>query len=234
MKRISGIIFWLSLILLFAVRMWAGTVQSISGDAMADLGKGWTPVKVGMKIPNGTDLMTGFDSKIVIKYGAGEFTVDELSQVTFKEKTSKNRVDNELDLKLGKVRVKYQKLQSRKETSFKVTTPRGSASVRGTEEEVLYFPDFGMKVRVLIGHVDVRSRAGMQVSVRQGGEATSGHGVTVRGTVDQITAGVQGQFGNGERAHRPSANEINHLVNGIFGGVRVHLPADLQNEPERL
>lgn len=237
MKRLFSVIV---LSVVFAAISWAGTVQKVSGDVMADFGKGWVPVKVGMKIPNKTDLMTGFDSSITIRYDAGEFVVQELSQVTFKEKSNSKRVDNELALKLGRVRVKYQKLKSRKQTSFKVTTPRGSASVRGTEEEVVYFPDFGMQVRVLLGHVDAFSQTGMRVAVRQGGSAQSGNGLIVKGTVDQIKGHVQGEFASlrNRGQHTLSPNEVNSLIDRIFhsGSIDkiINDTDSILHEPERL
>jgi len=233
MKRLISVIV---LSVFFAAISWAGTVQKVSGDVMADFGKGWAPVKVGTKIPNGTDLMTGFDSSITIRYGVGEFVVQELSQVTFKEKSNSKRVDNELDLKLGRVRVKYQKLKSRKQTSFKVTTPRGSASVRGTEEEVVYFPDFGMQVRVLLGHVDVFSQTGMRVAVRQGGSAQSGNGLTVKGTVNQIKGHVRGAFASfrNRRGGGISPADVNRLVDRVFGEHSRLINDILNHEPERI
>ena len=75
-------------------------------------------------------------------------------------------MDIKVTSEIGKVKVKFKKVEGIK-SSFKIQTPSGTASVRGTEEEVSYFPGIGMHVVVIEGIIDVIDNAGQSLPTYQ-------------------------------------------------------------------
>ncbi len=179
---------------LTAASAYAGKVKSVKGDVKAMIGGKWQTAKTGMQINDGTAIMTGFSSSVVITYGAGEFKLKELSKATYTEKTKDDKTKSGVNLELGKVKVKYDKQASQGKIGFTVQTPDGSASVRGTEELVMYFPDKGMTVIVLIGEVSIENISGIVGSLFVGQEAqSSGLGLTPNSDImNEVITGISG------------------------------------------
>ncbi len=137
--------------------LYAGEVVSVQGDVRAFVDKTWQVVKKGDKIASGTKIMTGVKSQVEIQSPYVRCVVKPMSLVTYTEKVAGQNVSTDVSLKTGTVEVKYNKPPQGK-VEFRVQTPKGTASVRGTEEVVSYSAIEGMKVTVLSGHVEAVGR----------------------------------------------------------------------------
>lgn len=182
------------LLVLTAAYAYAGKVKSVKGDVKAMIGGKWQAAKAGMQINDGTALMTGFSSSVVITYGAGEFKLQELSKATFTEKTKADLTKSGVNLEMGKVKVKYDKQAAQGKIGFTVQTPEGSASVRGTEELVIYFPDLGMSVFVLVGEVSIDNISGISGSLFVG-QGAQPEGLGIDPNSDQLNEFLTGFSG---------------------------------------
>ncbi|MFN4217518.1 MAG: FecR domain-containing protein, partial [Brevinematales bacterium] len=83
--------------------------------------------------------------------------VKPMTLITYTEKTAGENVSTDVGLKNGTVEVKYTKPPQGK-VEFRVQTPKGTASVRGTEEVVSYDAIQGMRVTVVSGRVEALGR----------------------------------------------------------------------------
>lgn len=137
--------------------LYAGEVVSVQGDVRAFVDKTWQVVKKGDKIASGTKIMTGVKSQVEIQSPYVRCVVKPMSLVTYTEKVAGQNVSTDVNLKTGTVEVKYNKPPQGK-VEFRVQTPKGTASVRGTEEVVSYNSIEGMRVTVLSGHVEAVGR----------------------------------------------------------------------------
>lgn len=208
--------------LITAASLYAGTVLEVSGSAEAFIGGKWTAITKGMKIPDGSKIMTGVASSVKIETVGGFFEIKELSQATFSEKVDEKTADHKVALDVGRVRVRFVKPQGVK-AGFRVTTPKGTASVRGTEEEVSYRPGFGMETTVFEGSIDVIDNAGLGFISLQGQEG----GVNELGKLVDPTDGLEDEFGYISGIDAPE-DIIGTIIDDFFNGYFV------DNEPERL
>lgn len=167
MKGLKYLIF-LIVMLLFGSIAFGGTVVDVQGKAEALINGKWVPVVNKMDVKDGTKLMTGVGSSMKVQAKAGYFIMREMSMVTYGETVYENSVDQKVSIDVGKVRVRYDKVEGVK-SSFKVQTPKGTASVRGTEEEVGFYPTSGMSIEVVEGSINVMDNNGSSF-VSTGGE----------------------------------------------------------------
>ncbi|MCX7679631.1 MAG: FecR family protein, partial [Spirochaetes bacterium] len=70
-----------------------------------------------------------------------------------------------IGLKYGAINAKVKKIATVR-TQFKISTPIATSSVRGTEEEVSYGPQWGMIVKVLEGAVDLNNDTGISNTIK--------------------------------------------------------------------
>lgn len=117
-------------------------VADLKGDVTVKLSKeaDWSAVKAEMILSEGAVLKTGADSwaYLIIGKEAATVEVKENSQIFISElkKGEQNNAQKTLlDLAVGKILVKAQKLQS-EESRFEVKTPTSLVGIRGTTFEV--------------------------------------------------------------------------------------------------
>lgn len=214
--------------LFVAGAVYGGTVTQVSGDVDCLIGGSWTSAYVGMEISDGTKIMTGLDAELKVSTTGGAYVVEELSMVTFNEETSEEATDQNLDLELGTVDVEF-KRASGLSMSFSVSTPKGTASIRGTRERVSYFPSSGMNVQVLLGEIGVYDLAGNSIGVSEGQSA----GVGANGGMETGGQNLSGFFGeSGSHLDEETAAELLNQLIEIFNPYYGIL--DQLGEPERL
>lgn len=217
---------FLSAVLFLAVPLFAGTVKEVKGDVDLLIGGKWQKASVGMDVGNNTKIMTGMDSSVRIDNTTGHFIVKELSMVTYSEKVTDKEIDQKVSIDVGKVRVRFAKAKSIK-SSFKVQTPKGTASVRGTEEEVGYYPLMGMSVDVILGLIEIADNNGNGSQFGQGENGGVGQNGELYGNSDlnQQFSDLLQQFSDDDTQNGLLEDALNDFFNDLFGAL---------NEPERL
>lgn len=195
-----------------AFQAYAGTIESVTGKVDVMIGGAWKTATVGMTIADGTKIMTGMDSSVKIKTTGGFFQVKELSMVTFREQTAENTSHQQVQVNMGTVNVQFQRVQGAN-TSFQVQTPRGTASVRGTWEEVTYYPMTGMSVTVIEGSIIVIDLNGNSLTLSQDQIAQVAQaGITA---TDDLLKQYFGDYGS-VNLDDISQEQINQMIQGLF------------------
>jgi len=208
--------------------MSAGTIKEVSGSVDLLINDKWTPAKVGTEIKDNTKIMTGMSADLKVDTKGGTFEVKELSMVSFHETSTDKTSDQKISIDVGKVKVHFTKIQGI-QSSFKVQTPKGTASVRGTEEEVGYFPSLGMQVFVLEGSIDVADQNGSSFIADQGQKANVTSGGDLQGQND-LNSDKTGQ-NDTKTDNDTQNNSINDNLNNIFND---HTGTGSTADPERL
>ncbi len=209
-----------------AIPLYAGKVRTVAGSVDVLEGGKWVRARQGMEIRDNTKIMTGMDSSITIDGKAGTVTVRELSMVTYGEKSTDKSVDQKVDLSIGKVRVRFTKARGIR-SSFKVQTPKGTASVRGTEKDVFGYPVSGFGVNVLSGGADISDNYGnsfLAGAGEQGGVGGDG-GLFGDGDINGGDAGFGNQFGDDDAFNDFLNDFLDDFYNDLF---------NFLDEPERL
>lgn len=128
-------------------------VKTAKGEVAVKKGREWIPLNAGQRLEEGDKISTGINSSAVIDIDGSLLTVKQLTMMKIsKNKKSGESVDTNIGLKFGSLNAKVEKLGKLK-TSFKITTPVATSSVRGTEEEVSYGAKSGMTIDVIEGTV---------------------------------------------------------------------------------
>lgn len=131
------------------------TVVSVKGEALYSDGAAFKALQKGMQLKEGTKIQTGAKSKVVLDIDGHIVTINQLTLIkVYKNIAKKDESTNSIGLKYGSINAKVKKLPQVK-TSFLITTPVATSSVRGTEQNVSYGPGFGMQVTVPEGQVNV-------------------------------------------------------------------------------
>ncbi len=175
-KTIFSIIFVLAFFV--SLQMYAlnnnATVYKLKGEAYFKTGKSdWKKLEIGTKLDAGDEIFTGIRSVVLIQLeDKTKLLVDSLTHFKFAklkiEKPGAAGSSNvSLSLNLGSLSANVTR-GSGMDKSFGVSTPAGTASVRGTKKVVRYAPDKGMDVNVLSGVVDVVSSLNRSLSVSSG------------------------------------------------------------------
>jgi hypothetical protein len=211
---------------LVASPLFAGKVKDVNGSVDILQGGKWVKAREGMEIGDSTKIMTGMNSTITIDGKAGTVVVKELSMITYGEKTTAKSVDQKVDLAIGKVRVKFVKARGI-QSSFKVQTPKGTASVRGTEKDVFSFPIAGFGVNVVTGAVEVYDANGNVIVSFQGENAGVGGDGELFGDSDlnEDLSGFADQFGDDDTMNDSLDDILDDFLQDLF---------DYLGEPERL
>lgn len=225
MKKFTVLLF----ILAFVNVMSAGTVKELAGSVDALIKDKWTPVKIGQEILDGTKIMTGLGASVKVETKGGFFVVNELSMVAYSENITDQNADHKVAISVGKVKVRFSKIQGI-QSSFKVQTPKGTASVRGTEENVSYFPSSGMSIEVIDGHIDVIDPSGSSFTAGAGQNAGVNHSGGLFGQSDVIQNGngYSDQFSDNDTHNSTVNDQANHITQTI------PVIAPGTPEPERL
>jgi hypothetical protein len=152
------------------------TVKAVKGNVAYKKGGGWKKLRKGMNLSEGTSVLSSSGSFALLSLNGHSVTVRPSSRVkVYESGLSKSSSNNHVGVSHGSVKVKVKKMKKVK-TSFKVSTPVATSSVRGTEEVVSFGPSQGMKVRVISGVVDIANDKGIssRVSGKQKFAASSG------------------------------------------------------------
>ncbi len=213
--------------------LYAGKIIEMQGKVDLLLDGKWQPAAVDMGIQDNTKIMTGIGSSMKVETKGGFFTVNELSMVTFKEKTTETSSDQQLSVDIGKVSVHFTKIQGIK-SSFKVQSPKGTASVRGTWEDFSFGPARGMKVDVIEGSIDIADNSGSHFTASQGEQGgVKGNGQTFSQTgIVQQNVGTTEQFSDNDTHNNVIQNVIQQ---NIPSNIVPKIPETPKvSEPERL
>ena len=227
MKRIYIV---LALSFLVTGILFGGTIKELKGSVEVMIDNKWQPAKEGMEVPDGVKIMTSVNSSAKISGKVGYFIVKEMSVVTYSEKDNGQKVDQSVSIDVGKVRVRYDKVEGIKST-FKVQTPKGTASVRGTEKDVSYFPNSGMKIVVIEGLVDVIDNQGNGFMASVGETAGVSSDGEIFGSDDlaEDTSGLNNAWSDDDTQN----SAINDITDGFYDDSFPETP-QFPTEPERL
>ena len=124
--------------LVAVVKAVKGTVETRSAK-----GKPWTPVKVGMKLPEGADIRTGFRARCVLDMTDSLSQIDPLTVIRIAElRKEGKKVRTRLHMKQGNAQAVVEK--GKIESDFAIVTPSATLSVRGTKGiQAGFFPVLG-------------------------------------------------------------------------------------------
>ena len=129
-------------------------VVSVRGDVAYKSGRQWKPLTKGQELTEGTKISTGVRSSALINIDNNKLYIRQLTMMKiFRNKVTKKRRDTNIGLKYGSLNARIKRI-ARLKTSFKITTPVATSSVRGTEELVSYGPKSGMIIKVIEGQVN--------------------------------------------------------------------------------
>lgn len=131
-------------------------------------GEDWMPAKVGVAIPSGATISTGFKSTAAVEAMGSVIMIKPLTRMLLTELTrSATGTKTGLTLLSGKVKTEVKPSSAVSATVFDVKSPTATASVRGTG-----FEFDGENILVNHGEVVFSNRWGMSRQV-QGGEFSS-------------------------------------------------------------
>ncbi len=216
-------------VLIFAFQiLFAGVVKDMTGSVDVLINGKWQKAALNMEIKDGTKIMTGLNSTVKVETAGGFFTVNELSMVTYQEILSDKFHAQKLALNMGKVKVRFSKIQGT-QSSFKVQTPKGTASVLGSEEDVSFYSSSGMNVDIIDGTIDVGDNNGNSFTGHQGDHGGVSGDNGINGNTDHVSGGLNqfDSFGDDDTRNNTIDNGLKGFLNNLFN--QNSLP-----EPERL
>jgi len=219
---ISGIM------LLMCQLMFGGVVKEISGSVDVLIDGKWQKAALNMEIKDGTKIMTGLKSSVKVETKGGYYIVKELSLATFNELSTDKSYDQKISLDMGRVRVRFEKIKDVKST-FRVQTPRGTASVRGTEKEIGYNSFSGMDVLVIKGFIDIFDNSGNNLTAGEGQEGGVDENGNLNGNANYIDnkLGIGNEYGDDDY----NSESIRDALKSLFED---YYPEWKIQEPERL
>lgn len=136
----------------------------------------WTEAQVGMNLTSGDHVKTGANSSALITFHEGStIELQPDTEVGIEELTTSLETQSttiSLEQTIGKTRSRVEKLID-PASRYEITTPSGSAVVRGTEFTVEVFPDGTTVVTVIEGSVLVVARVKVLVSQKGGAVVTT-------------------------------------------------------------
>jgi hypothetical protein len=178
------------------IRQMTGKVELQAAPQQA-----WVPAKIGIAVPLGTTISTGFNSTAVLDLGASVVQVNPLTRTRIDELVQKQGVvRTDLFLRVGKVKAEVKSVQGLTQ-DFKVKSPVSTAAVRGTG-----FEYDGYELYVFEGLVTFSNLIGQSATYAPGEQgSTTGYDMPAEGqagqenlaTVDPYTPGMGGQSGTG-------------------------------------
>jgi hypothetical protein len=162
MKKVYFIITFLIVLLYSTGSLYAKiTVESTKGEVAYKAGKQWIPLTKGQVLEEGAKISTGMKSWALINIDNSTVRIEQLTMMKiYRNKTSTDTKDTQIGLKHGSLKARVSRLGTLK-TSFKITTPVATSSVRGTEEIVSYGSKSGMVIQVLEGVVEGSNSGGV-------------------------------------------------------------------------
>jgi len=144
------------------------TVKAVKGTVGVMEARKLTPVSVGMKLKDDAMVVTGANSEVTMQVNNGIITLKSLTTARLSGvKVTPTSSTAAIALRGGTVVSEVKQITGLK-TSFTVTTPVGTSSVRGTTHTISYSPSRGMEVAVASGVVAVASNRGAVKPVAAG------------------------------------------------------------------
>lgn len=131
-------------------------------------GDSWRPAVVGMVLPLGTTVSTGFGATAVMEIGPALLQVEQLSRMTIEDLAEREGVlSSDLYLQVGRVRAEVRRTTGR-QNNFRLRSPVATAAVRGTS-----FEFDGVNLSVDTGSVLLSNPQNISVVVEQGESSSS-------------------------------------------------------------
>ncbi len=191
-KTCVSLSFILALIFTYDIAFAKITVKSVRGEVAYKKGRQWKPLKKGQTLAEGTKISTGVRSSARILIDGHTLIIKQLTMMkVFRSKSTKKRRSTHLGLKFGGLRAKVKRI-GRLKTSFKITTPVATSSVRGTDESNFYGSKSGMTINVHKGSVGGESDS-------SSGNVVSGRSTFKIGTDDPKPDNLLGDVRDGSR-----------------------------------
>jgi hypothetical protein len=154
------------------------TVQAVKGTAGVLEAKKLQPLKAGMKLKDDATVVTGANSEVVLTVNNGTITLKSLTTAKLRGvAVTATGSKADVALRSGTVVSDVKQIAGLK-TSFTITTPVGTSSVRGTTHTVSFSQERGMAVSVASGIVAVASIHGASRPVAAGLGYVQGSGAT--------------------------------------------------------
>lgn len=180
------------------------------------------PLRKGDALTPGDELVTGSNGRVVIALSDGsQVIVQPNTRLRFKDFHQAGSLRELLDVTLGRVRLKINKLNGRP-NPYRVNSPAASIAVRGTEFDVRVAASGETRVAVYEGLVEVTSRLdpnqrrlvepGRSVIVRPNGDLSwfaPGPGGELRGQVSELS---QYKAAEGSYAQKLEALELTQVI----------------------
>jgi hypothetical protein len=167
--------------------------------------RGWTAAQVGMAVPLGATVSTGFNSRAVLDLGNAVLTVSPLTRMRIEELIEQEgTVKTDLYLRVGKVRAEV-KTAAGLQQDFKLRSPVSTAAVRGTD---LGYD--GYNVEVYAGNVVYFNLLGQNRSYGAG----EGGGGTGYGTPGSGSDGKENESGVNPYTTGPGGTSESGLSGG--------------------
>lgn len=165
MKK-SSIISSIAVILMFAygTAYPAIVVETVKGEVAVREGRQWKPLKEGQSLAEGSKISTGVRSTAVIKIDGSTLTVRPLTMMKiYRNRKIQNTDNTHIGLKYGSLKARVKRIGKLK-TSFKISTPVATSSVRGTTQIVTHGAKKGTTVEVPRGSAEcVNTNGGSRV-----------------------------------------------------------------------
>jgi hypothetical protein len=182
MKRIALILLLLSLATLPALAQITAVVEETSGKVEIRLpGSNWATARVGMEVPTGATISTGFNSEAILAIGDSVLTVDPLTRMGVEELLqSEGVVKSSLRLNVGRVSADVQTAEGL-QSDFQVKSPLSTASVRGT-----VFSFNGTTIEVSEGVVTITNSLGQTRRIVAGNQSTTDGESTPSGEEEEL------------------------------------------------
>jgi hypothetical protein len=216
------------IILIFAGQSLAETtVTSVKGQAKYKTGNQWANLTAGMKLAQGAKISTGVNSTVLLNINGDELTIKQMTMIKIEESSvSKTETNTTIGLKRGSLNTRVSKLKTLK-TSFKISTPVATSSVRGTWQDVTYGPGKGMIIKVLEGIILAENKLGASNIIRgnlefnQGSHSSSPENIAAN-LIEAIKGGVIGNLTPEELDYIQSASDLINAptpgIPAVFGG----------------
>ena len=124
-----------------------GVFREVSGKVEYRLGgEGWSNAAIGVSVPSGAQISTGFNSKASLEIESAILKIRPLTRMSIEELVEKEGVvSTNLHLKVGRIRAEVQSAEDLRH-DFRVRSALSTAAVKGTS-----FEYDGVNVKVFDG-----------------------------------------------------------------------------------
>jgi hypothetical protein len=181
--RIKNICIILSVMLTVSSMLYAseGVFISVSGKVEYRLpGQGWRSAAVGDRVPTGTQISTGFNSRASIEIEQAVLRVEALTRMRIDELVKKEGlISTDINLRVGKIQAEVKRTEDLRH-DFKLRSAQSTAAVRGTS-----FVYDGVNLETFDGTVHFTNPFNIGRNVSAGADAVIGEeGILPSGTQD--------------------------------------------------